>query len=938
MKTKTGMSIGLALTLMVGVFATMLALGLFTNNEVRAIHEDPSGVEPGTASSSPATVDTVSTVTVNFEPHVNLVADDTITLVFPPTMSVPSIFEDNPGSVTVGTPAAKAVKVSGQTVTLTVAEGVSGSTDVVFNPVDEDDEMVGIINPARIGAYTVMVSTSKDEKPVGVPTDADHITVATGTTLTDMTDVFAVKVDHSPKGNGSPTKVTVSFYSPSTLNAAADTIIIEFTSAVQVPDVLDERNITLIGPGDGTGGAGNRSSNPLDVTVDCTGTPCNVPVVTLTVPDMNPDPSNVSNIGPGLVTVVFRQSAGIKNPTEASTRPVKVETSQDSGRVESKAHNSFTAIRSLSLSSKDGSRGSTVTVTGTGFKNSTDVTVWLDDSPLNNIKDSGEVELCFAGVDSTDTFTCSFVVNASNFSPAGTKKTISAVDGRAQADQNTVGATWTLKGSVTAVPKSAAIGDKVTIEFRDFPAAQVVKSFKLGGENLIRQLSGSLDDSDPPVWIPSFVPAASRSTTIIIPDGLALGRQSLAARTENADGSKNSGTRRYTMTILGAQLGVTPSAVVPNQSVTITGRGYTGGGFLMDSTNQEGAAGPARNNSVILLGGEKIPWDRIEDGDRVDIDDGGSWVATVVIPVKSPATVPGDYELKAIDNLGRPGVAQITMKDRTVDFDPKESRSGTTVNVTGKGWIATNSAGITAGIDVEYDAGNNNTSSSRATPDSDGNFTTTILVPRNAPIPSTNTVTVSYDDEDENPVTETLSHRVPEAGLEISPVSGPGGTIATLTGGGFKAFTSMKEVSVGGLEVQPKPAGPSADRDGVLQSSEILIPGLDPGTHTVKAIVGDAVVSIAFTITDEDALPPPAEDQPTADAFAALIDSGNLIGVFRYDDEAQAYQTYDPDPANAGFNNLETVSSGDIFWVRLREDQTFLGKLRRAEWAQVVLP
>ena len=33
MKTKFGMSIGLALTLMVGVFATMLALGLFTTEE-----------------------------------------------------------------------------------------------------------------------------------------------------------------------------------------------------------------------------------------------------------------------------------------------------------------------------------------------------------------------------------------------------------------------------------------------------------------------------------------------------------------------------------------------------------------------------------------------------------------------------------------------------------------------------------------------------------------------------------------------------------------------------------------------------------------------------------------------------------------------------------------------------------------------------------------
>ena len=36
MKTRIGMSLGLALTLMVGVFATMLALGLFTTTEVRA--------------------------------------------------------------------------------------------------------------------------------------------------------------------------------------------------------------------------------------------------------------------------------------------------------------------------------------------------------------------------------------------------------------------------------------------------------------------------------------------------------------------------------------------------------------------------------------------------------------------------------------------------------------------------------------------------------------------------------------------------------------------------------------------------------------------------------------------------------------------------------------------------------------------------------------
>jgi hypothetical protein len=118
-----------------------------------------------------------------------------------------------------------------------------------------------------------------------------------------------------------------------------------------------------------------------------------------------------------------------------------------------------------------------------------------------------------------------------------------------------------------------------------------------------------------------------------------------------------------------------------------------------------------------------------------------------------------------------------------------------------------------------------------------------------------------------------------------------------------------------------------------------LIPGLDSGTHTVKAVVSGTTVSAPFTITADDApLATTAEDTTPDVAFKELIDSGSLLTVFWYNEDTQSYLSYDPDPANAGFNNLDTVSSGDIFWVRLREDQTFLGKLRRAEWAQVVLP
>ena len=155
----------------------------------------------------------------------------------------------------------------------------------------------------------------------------------------------------------------------------------------------------------------------------------------------------------------------------------------------------------------------------------------------------------------------------------------------------------------------------------------------------------------------------------------------------------------------------------------------------------------------------------------------------------------------------------------------------------------------------------------------------------------------------------------------------------------------MTVLEVGGTLVQPRPVGPSVNREGILQDTVVLIPGLDAGTHTVKIRVGDATVSTPFTITDDATLAPvgATADTTPADAFSALIENEvdgqpNLIGVFRFDEDAQTYQSYDPDPANAGFNDLEMVGSGDVFWVRLREAQFFLGKNRAAPWTQVVLP
>ena len=175
--------------------------------------------------------------------------------------------------------------------------------------------------------------------------------------------------------------------------------------------------------------------------------------------------------------------------------------------------------------------------------------------------------------------------------------------------------------------------------------------------------------------------------------------------------------------------------------------------------------------------------------------------------------------------------------------------------MTGSGWVASNSApgAESANISVDYylPGESDSDASARANPDSDGNFTSTIRVPLNASIPSTNRVEVQYDDENDRAVTETAAHRVPGATISITPSSGPGGTLATLNGTGFKAFTTMTELEVGGTLVQPRPVGPSVNRDGVLQDTLVLVPGLDAGTHTVKVQVGDATVSTPFTITDD---------------------------------------------------------------------------------------
>ena len=470
MKTKTGMSIGLALTLMVGVFATMLALGLFTNSEVRA--NAPTAI----AIVAEVDGDEIEGVVVD-------TGDATTVTTFPERGTVVGTLDATHADDEAGHPEDEDLKW-----------GIGTADDAALFKVDEDTGVLSFKagpdfeSPADDGTnngYIVPITVTHGDDPDTVFTDDIEITV------TDVVEVSGVSVDHTPGGVGETAKITVKFTleeapteADGNLLPSQDTITIEFEDDVQVPSVLDERFITIVGFDETV----RRSANPLDATVSFTGTPADEPVVTLTVGDQDPTDAGVGGVDDGEVTVIFRQGAGIKNPTEQGDWDVKVSTNKHAVATTGD-DGDFHTWRAISLNKKSGTRGSTITATGSGFKNSTTATVFLDNNPQNDKKDPDEVVLCDAEIGGTDTFSCSFTVNVPPFQ---SDNTINAVDGREGYART--GAPWGLDPQVVANPDVAAIGDTVSVELRDFPKGKNSTTFgcgRRGGSRLRRCPDGN---------------------------------------------------------------------------------------------------------------------------------------------------------------------------------------------------------------------------------------------------------------------------------------------------------------------------------------------------------------------------------------------------------------------------------------------------------------
>lgn len=215
---------------------------------------------------------------------------------------------------------------------------------------------------------------------------------------------------------------------------------------------------------------GSNSANPQ--AVDWNGS-----TMTITLPDFDPTTeatdADADQINSGeSVTVTIQKHWLIRNPTECGDYPAVI-----SGPGPDLTTAALTIRCVVELSAQEGPRGTRVTATGTGFKNSTTLSFFLD-SDIDGALDSGEFLLCtVAQVGPDDIGSCDFTVNDPSsliFLPGD--NFINAVDGRGQyagttrhSDQKFV-----LRPSLSIDPASAvAASDTVTVYMHDFPYSEV---------------------------------------------------------------------------------------------------------------------------------------------------------------------------------------------------------------------------------------------------------------------------------------------------------------------------------------------------------------------------------------------------------------------------------------------------------------------------------
>ena len=710
-------------------------------------------------------------------------------------------------------------------------------------------------------------------------------------------------------------------------------IVVYLEDQFKVPDSIDRDTVYFTA--DGGSAADNASTSngrriyatdPIEIETDAHFTPDKKDWdIQVLIPDMNTsDVDQYSNFdGPKAgqtLTLVFTKSSGIKNDSEAGTHSVGYDIlgpNDNPGKLDKTSMSNLdnvegsgsplATLAKISLSDVDNSRGYELTVTGSGFNNGTSAAVHVLHDPSIGGVPSGDEEaaLCariiregqragIATVGSDDKVAVSFEVTVPTFGP-GNHNYICMVDGEGRASSTDV-EDFKLEPSIRVVPSSASAGDSITVFAQDY----------MSGSFEQLQIAGQVVNS-------STVDTVSVNATNIGTDGSATATFDLPG---SVAGSALEGTVRIDatwggvkedtkITITGSQLSLSKAEALPNELITISGDGFGGDYIDVRNITIDGAPLMVDSDSMHRMGAMNV----------VDVSNAGQFVASVVlwpenVSGSNPSLIAGTHTVKVEDDAGFSGSAIISIPDASISVTPAVAGPRDVITISGENWPIDNVDGAAPpAIDIEISDGAR-TRRYSAFADSAGRFTVEHRVASDVAIPSTNQVRAEMGTD----IVKVGSFEVPAAIITIEPAEGQPGDHITLSVDGMPVYQQVDRVEIGGRSVMPV-GNFSTDSNGDVTVTDVLIPGLDPGTYSVLLDVEDTIAIGELNVLAESAAVGAAAALP--DAVEALGDS--LVAVFYFDDVGKEWSFYDPRPEFSDLNTLSEMVSGEAYWILVSE-------------------
>lgn len=711
---------------------------------------------------------------------------------------------------------------------------------------------------------------------------------------------------------GARTTYEVSFVTPGGLDGVKDSIVMELHGDIGVPTSIRSSSVTVTHSSGGTTVHGHLDEVSLLGQADP-----DEPTVISIAPSVKTNGSTAGIPAGAAVRVTFTGAAGISNPSRGGAYSWLVSTTGEPAPVaavhpDAQVRRDFLDIqgygddvgllveRTVNLSQKKTVRGEEISVTASGFREGLTLWVWRDQD-ADGQQANGEAQLCQATVGSGGTGQCSFEVRAPPFTPVSADclsgprgcNLVNAADGVNQGlnlsarGSAHVAASARLLELAGKVEASTAVGSSGELQVRlsDFPSGTIA-SVTLGG---LTADVGSL----------TVGPSGRLSFGLPVPAGVKAGQHQLEVGLSRDDnGEVYSSSVIVEVTAETTEVGISPEMVVANRTVAIWGKGFS---------TREGAA--IRD---IQVGGEQLEPARINYGQGfITVDPDGSWAGTISLPVTGVTIEPGDYSVDLVDTHGYSGSVEYTVGAREMTVSPERGRPGSIVEVSGRGFPASNQAGSRVNLLLHYDSAAGR-SSMPAQADHEGNFTQEIRVPLETPSPSANAVRVEFETEDGEVIATAVAHEILEPEVEVFPASGPPGATVSLTGGGFRHHLPVTSVTVGGMDVLHGDRRLYTDASGRF-SLQFTVPAAVHGPQPVRVDVSGTIARSYFQVSPGGSVSGNAT--PASEALAGLGD--RLEVVFHFDNLTKGWSFFDPLLGEE--SDLRLMIDGELYFVLVTE-------------------